>query len=31
MGFWLDDRITNVVALAETMVRASGVTVTPMQ
>lgn len=29
-GFWLDDRIDNVAALAETIVRASGVTVTRM-
>ena len=30
-GFWLDDRITDVVLLAETVVRASGVNLTPMR
>jgi len=29
-GFWLDDRIDNVAALADSVARASGVTVTPM-
>ena len=29
-GFWLDDRIENVVALADSIARASGVTVTRM-
>jgi len=29
-GFWLDDRITNVVTLADAIVRASGVSMTPM-
>lgn len=29
-GFWLDDRIDNVVALADAVARASGVTVTQM-
>jgi hypothetical protein len=29
-GFWLDDRIDNVAALADSLVRASGVTVTRM-
>ena len=29
-GYWLDDRITNVVALVEAIGRASGVNVTPM-
>jgi hypothetical protein len=29
-GFWLDDRIDNVATLADTVVRASGVTVTRM-
>lgn len=30
-GFWLDDRIENVVALADAVARASGVPVTPMR
>jgi hypothetical protein len=29
-GFWLDDRLENVVALADAIARASGVPVTPM-